>query len=69
MRKDLVANSDVVEAPADVLASPWRPYRDVGLVAVAIGLELLGDDLGEEMEDALRRGASYIAAASMPLAS
>ena len=34
-------------------------YREIGLAAVAIELHLLEDDLGEEMEDAIERGARF----------
>ncbi len=46
-----------------------RMYREIGLAAVAIELELLEDDLGQEMEDAIERGARFLAPLPLPLAS
>jgi len=46
-----------------------RIYRDIGLAAVAIELDLLEQDLGEEMEDAIERGARFIAPMQLQLAS
>ena len=42
-------------------------YQDIGLAAVAIELDLIEEDLGEEMEDAIERGARYIAPLNLPL--
>lgn len=69
MREDIEANSAVFEAPSSLPFALWPPYREIGLAAVAIELDLLGDDLGEELEDAIERGARYIASAALALAS
>jgi hypothetical protein len=37
-----------------------RLHRDIGLAAVARGLELSMDDLEPELSDAVKRGARYI---------
>ena len=61
--------SPVLEAPAGHSKLLQRLYHDVGLAAVAIELDLIKEDLEEEMEDAIERGARHIASLNLPLAS
>lgn len=69
MRQDHPASPPTIEAPAGRSQLLQRIYHDVGLAAVAIELDLIKEDLGEEMEDAIERGARHIAPLSLPLAS
>ena len=43
-----------------------RLHRDIGLAAVARGLELSIDDLEPELSDAVKRGARYIYLTPIP---
>ena len=69
MRQDHPAFPPTIEAPAGGSKLLQRIYHDVGLAAVAIELDLIEEDLGEEMEDAIERGARHIASLNLPLAS
>ncbi|MGO9740860.1 MAG: hypothetical protein ACLPN5_04985 [Roseiarcus sp.] len=69
MRNETVANVPTLEVSAGHSRLLSRIYRDIGLAAVAIELDLLEDDLGEEMEDAIERGARSMAPRQLPLAS
>jgi hypothetical protein len=70
MRCEAHSVEGVVEAPAGSSRLLQRLYRDIGLAAVAIELELLEeDDLGEDLEDAIERGARYLAPFTYALAS
>ena len=69
MRQDLQTKPVSLEAPAGRSRLLSRMYREIGLAAVAIELQLLEEDLGEEMEDAIERGARYLASAPLALAS
>ncbi len=69
MRNETVANDPTLEVSAGHSRLLSRIYRDIGLAAVAIELDLLEDDLGEEMEDAIERGARFMAPRELPLAS
>ena len=69
MRQDHAASPPIIEAPAGPSKLLQRLYHDVGLAAVAIELDLIEEDLGEEMEDAIERGARHIAPLNLPLAS
>jgi hypothetical protein len=61
MRQEADGMFATLEAPAGGNRLLSRMYREIGLAAVAIELQLLEDDLGEEMEDAIERGARYLA--------
>ena len=54
------APNDTLEAPAGRSQLLSRVHREIGLAAVAIELELLEEDLGEDMEDAIERGARFL---------
>ena len=69
MPHDHPASPPTIEAPAGRSKLLQRIYHDVGLAAVAIELDLLKEDLGEEMEDAIERGARFIAPRPLPLVS
>lgn len=69
MRHETSAFSTPLETPAGRTRLLSRIYRDIGLAAVAIELELLEEDLGSDMEDSIERGARFIAPVRLPLAS
>ncbi len=69
MRNEIDTQSATLEAPAGRSRLLSRMYREIGLAAVAIELCLLEDDLGEEMEDAIERGARYLAPLPLAMAS
>ena len=69
MRQDHPASPPTIEASAGRSQLLQRIYHDVGLAAVAIELDLIKEDLGEEIEDAIERGARHIASLNLPLAS
>jgi hypothetical protein len=69
MRIDTPALNETLEAPAGSSRLLSRMYREIGLAAVAIELDLLEEDLGEEMEDAIERGARCLAPPAYALAS
>ena len=48
----------VVEARPSRLLS--RAYRDIGLAVVAAALDISGDDLDDDLLEAVRRGAGHI---------
>jgi len=68
MRQDTVTQ-ETFEAPAGKSRLLSRLYRDIGLAAVAIELDLLAEPLEIELEDAIERGARYIAPFPLALAS
>jgi len=68
MREDYAAQ-ETFEAPAGKSRLLSRLYRDIGLAAVAIELDLLAETLDIELEDAIERGARYIAPIPLALAS
>jgi len=61
MRHPNLASAPALEVNAGRSRLLSRIYRDIGLAAVAIELDLLTEDLGEEMEDAIERGARFMA--------
>jgi hypothetical protein len=63
------AREQTLEVPAGTSRLLSRLSREVGLAAVAIELQLLEEDLGEEMEDAIERGARCLAPHLYALAS
>jgi hypothetical protein len=69
MRYDFPAPAPTLEASAGRSRLLSRIYRDIGLAAVAIELDLLAEDLGEEMEDAIERGARFMAPTPLKMAS
>jgi len=69
MRQEPPAPPQTFEAPAAGARLLARMHREVGLAAIAIELNLLEEDLGEEMEDAIERGARLLAEFSLALAS
>ena len=69
MRDEIQTFSANLEEPAGRIGLLARMYREIGLAAVAIELRLLEEDLGEDMEDAIERGARYFAPAPLALAS
>ncbi len=69
MRFDNPAHPQTIEAPAGGSRLLSRMYREIGLAAVAIELELLEEELGEELEDAIERGARFLAPQRYALAS
>jgi hypothetical protein len=69
MRNDTPAVTQTLEAPAGHSRLLSRMYREIGLAAVAIELDLLEEDLGEELEDAIERGARCLAPLRYALAS
>ncbi len=54
------ASPEILEAPAGRSRLLSRMHREIGLAAVAIALELLEEDLGEDLEDAIERGARFL---------
>jgi hypothetical protein len=69
MRQEIRNSSLTLEAPAGRSRLLSRMYREVGLAAIAIELQLLEEDLGEEMEDAIERGARHLAPPPFAIAS
>jgi hypothetical protein len=69
MRIDTPAIPQTEEVPAGRSRLLSRMYREIGLAAVAIELNLLEEDLGEELEDAIERGARCLAPRPYSLAS
>ena len=68
MRQENPAYPPSLEASAGRQGLLSRIYRDIGLAAVAIELDVL-NDLDSELEDAIERGARFIAPVKLPLAS
>jgi hypothetical protein len=69
MRNDSPALNQTLETSAGRSPLLSRMYREVGLAAVAIELDLLEEDLGEELEDAIERGARCLAPMPYAMAS
>lgn len=68
MRQD-IAVQETLEVRAGQSRLLSRLYRDIGLAAVAIELRLLEEPLEIELEDAIERGARYLAPMPLALAS
>ncbi len=60
MRQNSMANSDVVEAPAGRSRLLSRLYREIGLAAVAVELELTREEMDQDVAQAVERGARYL---------
>ena len=69
MRHDLSAIPDAIEAPAGRSRLLSRLYRDIGLAAVAMELDLTPEGLAPEIVAAVERGARYLEPREMALAS
>ena len=69
MRIDTLEHPQTFEVPAGGSRLLSRMYREIGLAAIAIELDLLEEDLGDEMEDAIERGARFLAPLPYPLAA
>jgi hypothetical protein len=69
MRHDLTAIPEVVEMRAGRSRLLSRLYRDIGLAAVAAEFELPMKDFDPELGEAVERGARYLLAHDVELAS
>jgi hypothetical protein len=69
MRQEIQTSLTMAESSENRGALPSRAYREIGLAVVAIALRLLEEDLGEELEDAIERGARHLAPLPLSLAS
>jgi hypothetical protein len=69
MRHDFSAIPDALEVPAGRSRLLSRLYRDIGLAAVAVELDLTAMDLEPELESAVQRGSRYLAPPTLALAS
>ena len=69
MRIETQAPTQTLEVPAGRSRLLSRMYREIGLAAIAIELDLLEEDLGEELEDAIERGARCLAPLPYAMAS
>ena len=61
MRQQATAFSEVLEAPAGRSRLLSRLYREIGLAAVAVELELAREELDLDVAQAVERGARYLA--------
>lgn len=62
MRQQATAFSEVLEAPAGRSRLLSRLYREIGLAAVAVELELSREELELDVAQAVERGARYLLA-------
>ncbi len=69
MRHDLSTIPDALEVPAGRSRLLSRLYRDVGLAAVALELELRRTDLEPDVVAAIERGARYLTHEPVAIAS
>jgi len=69
MRHDFSAIPDAVEVPAGRSRLLSRLYRDIGLAAVALELDLCASELEPELVAAIERGSRYLVPEPFALAS
>jgi len=69
MRQDPTAAPAILETPAGESRLLSRLYREVGLASVAAELELAPADLGAGVDEAVQRGARYLAPKAAILAA
>lgn len=69
MRHDFSSIPDAVEVPAGRSRLLSRLYRDIGLAAVAAELDLTSAQFEPELQNAIERGARYLAPIPLALAS
>ena len=60
MRHDFAAIPDAIEAPAGRTRLLSRLYRDIGIAAVALELDLSRDQLEPEVVACVERGARFL---------
>jgi hypothetical protein len=69
MRHDFASIPDAIEARAGRSRLLSRLYREIGLAAVAVELELPAREFEPEIEQAIERGSRYLAPGPLELAS
>ena len=69
MRHDFSSIPVAVEVPAGRSRLLSRLYRDIGLAAVAVELELPPRELEPDLQRSIERGTRYLAPAPLALAS
>lgn len=60
MRQDLASIPDALESRAGRSRLLSRLYRDIGLAAVAVELELPAREFEPELEKSIERGSRYL---------